>query len=68
MWQAVGLYDARHDEQRCGGARRSDGRGASKEGERNDWLELFCDLVVVAAVAVLTEGPGRVADGRLRCA
>ncbi|WP_198013980.1 hypothetical protein [Phycicoccus elongatus] len=38
------------------------------EGERNDWLELFCDLVVVAAVAVLTEGPGRVADGRLRCA
>ena len=38
------------------------------EGERNDWLEFFCDLVVVAAVAVLTEGPGRVADGRLRCA
>jgi len=38
------------------------------EGERNDWLALFCDLVVVAAVAVLTEGPGRVADGRLRCA
>jgi hypothetical protein len=29
-WQAVGLHDARHDEQRCGGARRSDGRGASK--------------------------------------
>ena len=27
--------------------------------ERIEWLELFFDLVVVAAVAVLTEGCGR---------
>jgi low temperature requirement protein LtrA len=29
---------------------------ADEGGERNEWLELFFDLVVVAAVAVLTEG------------
>ena len=59
-WQAVGLYDARHDEQRCGGARRDDHAPCECRGPPDPYPQRRHRREHAR--------PGRVADGRLRCA